>query len=211
MKKHLIISLVLISLFSCRVAKKAWVKETYAEKSIVAKNAITHDSIIKTEIRKIGTSVSKLGTYISNIETSRSLETESENTTVSGTIEAEDGKEKFVTFGNTKITSNGANVSFETTNARYISKEFQAKFQEISSELQLEKSKTESLQIAINSLKSEFSTFKSNIKSKTNTKIKTVKKTGFQFGVWLIAIIAIMIIILVRYFRKSIPFLNKII
>lgn len=206
MKKLIIILLILCS--SCRVAKKDWLKETFAEKATVKKSLTVRDSMFRSEISKIETSVSKIENSISKIETSSGSTSENESTTVSGSITAEDGKEKTATVGNTTITSNGANISFTTTTSKEISKAFEIKYQEQQTQLQLQKQTISSLRSQLTSLKTEFANFVSTYESEKNNKTKTVKKTGFQAGVWIIVAVVVIVLIVLWYFRKSIPFLN---
>lgn len=211
MKKYIIILLMFSLAFlcsSCRVAKKEWVKENFTEKATTQEIRVVQDSTFKSEISKIETSIHKIETFVSKIETFKTSENETESTTVSGSITAEDGKEKSVSIGGTTIKSHGANVTFETTTSKAISKEFQESFQQISKELQEKSVKLQEVQTELNSLKSEFSNFVSTYQSEKNAKTKEVKKTGFQFGVWIIVAIAIIITIFIWYFRKSIPFLK---
>lgn len=193
---------------SCRVAKKDWVKENYSERSEIEQLIQASEQTTKTEISKLETSVSKIETSISNSETSSTSETESQTTTVTGTITAEEGKEKSVTIGGTTIKSHGANVTFETTSSKAISKEFQESFQQISKELQEKSVKLQEVQTELISLKSEFASFVSTYQSEKNAKTKEVKKTGFQFGVWILIAVVLIVLVFIWYFRKSIPFLK---
>ena len=193
---------------SCRVAKKEWVKENFTEKATTQGIRVVQDSTFKSEISKIETSIHKIETSVSKNETKSTSDTESQTTTVTGTITAEEGKEKSVTIGGTTIKSHGANVTFETTSSKAISKEFQESFQQISKELQEKSVKLQEVQTELNSLKSEFASFVSTYQSEKNAKTKTVKKTGFQFGVWILIALAIIVLVFIWYFRKSIPFLK---
>jgi len=206
MKKAIYIVIV-ISLFSCRVAKKEWVQDNFTEKATINKSLIVQDSVFKSEILKIETSVSELETSVSNIETSSASEASNESTTVSGSIKAEDGKEKSVTIGNTTIKSNGANVSFETTSSKSLTKEFETKYQELNKILQSEKEFNQSLESELTSLKSEFSNFKSTYESEKTSKTKTVTKRGSTFSVWLMIILVLIGTAIFWWFRKRIPFL----
>lgn len=196
--KYLILCLVFISFCSCRVAKKSWVKETYAEKTEVTslkESFANSKETLKTEISET-----------LSLEFSEKLKQgttkESESTTVTGTIEAEDGKEKSVTIGGTTITSNGANISFETNS----SKEIATQYKELSSQLATERNLTQELQTELISLKSEFADFRSTYESDKTTKTKDVTKRGGTFGVWIFGIIALVVIFLLWYFRKMLPF-----
>lgn len=210
MKKYIIILLMFLLAFlcSCRVAKKEWVKENFTEKATTQGIRVVQDSTFKSEISKIETSIHKVETSIHKIETFKTTENQTENTTVSGSITAEEGKEKSVTIGGTTIKSLGASVTFETTSSKAISKEFQESFQQISKELQEKSVKLQEVQIELNSLKSEFSNFVSTYQSEKNTKTKEVKNTGFPFGVWILIAIVLIVLAVVWYLRKSIPFLR---
>lgn len=203
MKKYIIISLVFISLSSCRTVKKEWVKENFTEKATTQQIRVAQDSVFRSEIQKIETSVSQLETSVSKIETSKTSESETENTNVSGTIEAEDGKEKSVTIGNTTIKSNGANVSFSTSNTKTLTKEFERQLQEITQQLEFERTFNQTLQTEINSLKSEFANFTSTYESEKTTKTKEVTKRNFTLTTWLIIIGVLVLLYFIYRFRKK--------
>ena len=208
MKKFIILFLCLLTFNSCRVVKKEWVKENFTEKSTTQKINVIQDSIFSSEISKLETSVSKLETSVSNTETTSTSSSENESTTISGSIIAEDGKEKSVTVGGTTIKSNGANVTFETTSTKAINKAFERQFEELSTKLQEERKTNETLKTEMSSLKSEFANFVSTYESEKTTQSKTVKKSGLGFGFWLTLILIAIVISIVWYFRKSIPFLK---
>lgn len=209
MKRSLLILLVFWTFFvqSCRTAKKDWVNENFTSKSETEAFQKGIAKVTETLKKDVAESLTEFKKEVSSTATTSSSETESENTTVTGTITAEDGKEKSVTIGGTTIKSNGADVSFTTTASKEISKEFLEKFQEISSELQSEKLLRETLEAQLFSLKSEFANFRSSYESEKDTKTKTVNKKGLTGGFTFWIILAIIIIALIWYFRKSIPFI----
>lgn len=201
----LILAILLLS--SCRVAKKEWVNENFSEKETVNDFLTVQDSIVKSEIFKLQSHVSKIETSVSKIEALKTSESSNETTSVSGTLTAEDGKEKSVTIGNTTIKSNGANVSFETSSSMAISKEFESKHKELTKELNEQKKVSQNLRSELNSLKSEFSELKATYNSEKTLKSQTVTKKGFTLGFTSILILIVLAIAALFYFRKKIPFI----
>lgn len=208
MKKYLILLVVFITVSSCRVTQIGKEKESFVSRHDVEQLIEASQKTIKTELQTIENTVSKLETAISKTESASTTEASNETTNVSGSIIAEDGKEKSATIGNTTITSNGANISFSTTTTKDVTKAFQSIIHEQRQELQQQSKTIISLQSELTSLKKEFATFISNYESDKATRAKTVKKTGFQAGVWIIVAIVVIVLIVLWYFRKSIPFLN---
>ena len=207
MKKHLILSLVFISLFSCRTVKKEWVKENFTEKATTQEIRLVQDSVFKSEISRIETHISKIETSVSKNETTLESSSENSTTTVSGTIEAEDGKEKSVTAGDLTITTNGANVSFQTTSSKSLSKEFESKYQELTTLLQEEMQFTQLLQSELNSVKKENTFVKSEIERLETLFSKQTTKRNFTFGTWLIIAVIIIALFGLYRFRKKLNFL----
>lgn len=204
MKKHLILLVVFISFFSCRTVKKEWVKETFAEKSELTQFAQETQKTQETLKIELNEKVSQIETLVSKNETSSTSEVTNENTSVSGTIEAEEGKEKSVTIGDTTIKSNGANISFSTSSSTSVTKQFESKLQEITQQLEYERSLTQSLQSEVNTLKSEFANFRSAYESETTIKSKEVTKRNLTLGTWIIIAIIVIVLGLVYRFRKRI-------
>ena len=204
MKKYLILSIVFISLFSCRIAKKQWVKENYAEKSVIEESLTTQNTLQKNELSKITQEI--ITNFTQKLQEQKSKVSESESTDVSGTITAEDGKQKYVTIGNTTIKSDGANVTFKTSSN--ISKEFESRYKELE-----ENDKKQSIHIS--TLERRLDSVIINQKQmkveqdiiKTN-QTKSVKKSGLSFGSWFILIIVAIVLVAIWFFRKSIPFLS---
>jgi len=207
--KHYI-TLVAISLLmvSCRSVKKQWVEDNFTKNETVKHLVKQQDSIFDTKIHKIETSVSKLETSVSKNETKNETSSQEENTTISGSINAEDGKEKSVTFGDTEIKTNGASVTFTTSSSKQITKQITAKIETLTKQLNLEQTKTETLQREIISLKSEFAKIVSSLEAQKTNQTQTVKKAGFNFGVWIIIALVLAALAAVWYFKKSIPFLG---
>ena len=208
MKKLLILSLLFISFTSCRVAKKEWVKENFTEKSTVKESLTVQSDSINKRLEQLSESFNSKLKSISESKSSSSSESESESTNVTGTITAEDGKEKSVTINGTTIKSNGANISFETNSNKAISKEFKENFDQLTAELQTESSKRFQLEVEVRSLYSRLSELESNKEASKTTKSKEVTKRGFSFGVWLFFLLFGIAICTIWYFRKSIPFLS---
>jgi predicted nuclease with TOPRIM domain len=208
-------TIVLICLFllvllstSCRIAKKEWVKENFTEKEIINNTLKAKDSTTSIKVLDIYKKLSELETSIASSQTTSTSQSENETTTISGSLTAEAGKEKTVTIGNTTITSNGANVSFETVNTKALSKAFESKYQELTAKLQVLNEINEKQETQINSLKSEINNLKSNYTSLKNNQIKNVSKTGGTLGFTSIALIIILAITAFLFFKKQIPFLN---
>ncbi|MCB0447248.1 MAG: hypothetical protein KDD03_07010, partial [Gelidibacter sp.] len=146
---------LMLMLFSCRTAKKEWVKENFTEKSELQeiKDNLTYSNEeVKAEIRN--SLISEFSEKLKQ-QAEKTTNNESETTTVKGSITAEEGKEKSATVGNTTIKSNGANVTFETTSTKALSKEIESKYNELNQKLNQELKYNEYLYTEINSLKSE--------------------------------------------------------
>ena len=200
-KKITVIVLLTLLTFGCKTVKKEWVKENFTSKqesSLLKQSVSNLNKTLKSEISD--TSIKDFNEKLNQLS-KKITETESKNTTVSGSITAEDGKEKSVSIGNTEIKSIGANITFETTSSTSLSKEFETKYHELSQLLQSEREYREVLRIEIDSLKNEFANFVSNQESEKTTKYKEVKKR-------VISILVLLIIGTLYYFRKKIPFLN---
>jgi len=210
MKKTILLSLFLLALFSqgCRVAKKDWVKENFSQKTETNQTKQTLEQSLETLKREMSETINQKVTSLSQSTSESTTTNESETTTVTGTLTAEDGKEKSVTVGGTTITSNGANISFETSSSKKLIKEYQSEIQALTSELS--DIRTENVQMSqeLNSLKSEFALFRSTYTSDKETQSKTVKKTGFKFGFWVVLIIVLIVVGMLRYFRKQISFFS---
>lgn len=188
MKKLLIISILFISLFGCRIVKKEYLEENYVEKTELKQ--LEQDIIYSNERLKTEISTSIALDYNEKIKqaTEKTSSNESETTTVSGSIEAEEGKEKSVTVGNTTIKSNGANVSFETTNTKALSKEFESKYNELDQKYSLLEQSKKLLEIRLDSINTKLTDFEKNYNSEKTTKSKLVTKKQLAFGFVLLLI-----------------------
>lgn len=207
MKKLIAISTLFILFTSCRSVKKEWVKENFTEKSEISQLKANYSNLkntLKTEINE--TLILEINEKLKQEKVYESS-SKNETTTVSGSISAEDGKEKSVTIGSTTIKSNGANVTFKTSSTKEFTKQFESHLQELEIRLQESLLEISILRSENNSIKSEFANFKSTYDREKTSESKTVKKSGLSFGTWLILIIIIIVIVLIWYFRKSIPFL----
>ncbi|MCB0460344.1 MAG: hypothetical protein KDC74_10070 [Flavobacteriaceae bacterium] len=207
--KTIIILVIFLSLFvqSCRTAKKNWVEENFTSKTEIQAFQETFETSIETVKTETSETISEIRKEVSNSRSTNETTSESENTTVTVDITAEDGKEKSATVGGTTITSNGANVKVTTNSSKEVSREFQEKFQEISIQLNSEKQLRETLQSELTSLKKEFSDFRLSQQTEKTTKTVTVKKKGFTAPVWIIIALVVLIIAVIWYFRKKIPFI----
>lgn len=209
MKNRFCILVLCLLLFNCRTVKKEWVKENFTEKSTTTQLKSSQDSTLRSEISKIETSVSKIETSVSKIENSATSSAENETTDVSGNIVAEDGKTKSVTIGGTTIKSNGANISFKTSSSKATSKQIETFYENSERKFELQEQTISELRTELNSLKSEFNVLESAYESQKQTRSKNVKKTGLSFGMWAMIIIILIVLVLLWYFRHSIPFLSK--
>lgn len=203
MKKLLIISLLFISLFNCRTVKKEWVKETFAEKSelnYLGQNLSKMQETLKTNIKEtLNVTYSEILQKINETQTTKETET------ITGTIDitAEDGKEKSGSIGNTKVTSNGANITVQTATNKSFTKEFEALKQITETRLDSIINALKDVTIENNSLKSEIAKITSNQKSETNTTKKETNKRGWTFGAILLLIILLVLGGGYLYLRKK--------
>lgn len=205
MKNYLII-LAILTLSGCRTAKKEWVKENYQSKIEAVAMANELSNFTKTELTKINQSLILDFEEKLKQATQKTTQEESQSTTVSGTLTAEDGKEKSVTFGNTTIKSNGANVSFKTESRNSINKEYESNLKELHRQLDEERQFNQALNNEIISLKNQFANFASNQKTEKTTQTKEVNKKGWQTWVIVLAVFAGGIFAFSRWLdsRKSI-------
>lgn len=208
MKKLILFSAIILLFTSCRSVKKEWVKENFSEKATVNRSLSVQDSTLKSEISKIETSISKIETSISNTETTKESTSENETTSVSGSITAEEGKEKSVTIGGTTIKSNGANVTFETSSSKTMSREFESKFEQLTLQLEEQSETIQSLNSKLFNQQSEIESLESKYSSLKTSKSRVVKRSGLSFTTWLIIVLALAVVGAIWYFRKSIPFLR---
>lgn len=117
--------ILMLIVFSCRTAKKSWVEENFTSQEDFNKVQETTENYINSENKKLSQSFT--AKYSEFLEKFSNKETtiENENTSIKIDIEAEEGKEKSATVGNTKVTSNGAKISVETLYNKAFSKDFE--------------------------------------------------------------------------------------
>lgn len=186
---------IMLSLFSCKTAKKTWVEENFTSKDVFNTVQETTENFINTEVSTLRKDFTvKYSEFLQKEATKNN-----EATTVKGTITAEDGKEKSVNVGTTKIVSNGANISFEIASTKEQLKETETKQTEILEQLSQVEIKLQQTQNELNSLKSEFANYTSNQKTTT----KETNKRGFTFGVILIGIVLLVVFLVYRYFNRK--------
>jgi len=206
MKKLLFIIAVWILLFatSCRSVKKQWVKENFTEKVELQEAKETQSQTLKNEVEKIENKITNLKKSLSETQTTKETSEENENTTIEGTLTAEDGKEKSVQIGNTTIKSNGANVTFKTNSSKSTSKEFTSQIERLESQIISIESNYRNLQSDVNTLTKENTDLKRQIEQVKTTKQKDVNKSGFSFGFYLWLVIILALVAVVWYFRVTI-------
>ena len=201
MKKILIISILFISFFSCRTAKKEWVKENFTLKKTF---------VITEQEKRIKESVlSELNETINSIS-EQNTTTETNSTTISGSVEAEQGKEKTVDANGLKITTNGFNVSFESKSTKELSKEFESKFQELSQQINYQREVNETLRDSISSINNKLSKHDEEIETIKNSKSKEVTSRSFSFGFVMVLFLVIALLSVVIFFKSKIPFIKNL-
>lgn len=197
---------ILLMFFSCRTAKKTWVEENFTSKheiQSIQDNLTYSNEEVKSEIKN---SLILDFTEKLKLATEKTTNNETETTTTKIDIIAENGVEKKATAGNTTVTSNGANVSVQTTSSKALSKEFESKYNELSQKLDREQKYNEYLYTEINSLKSEIANLKSTYQSEKQAKTKETTKRGFTFWAVLIGGLIVVLGVAGYVFRSRIPF-----
>ena len=197
---------ILLMFFSCRTAKKTWVNENFASKQDISKLETTQLNSQKTLESKITNSLIIDFTEKLKLATEKTTNNETETTTTQIDIIAENGVEKKATAGNTTVTSNGANVSVQTTSSKALSKEFESKYQELSQKLDKEQKYNEHLYSEINSLKSEIANLRSTYQSEKQAKTKETTKRGFTFWAVIIGGLIVVLGVAGYVFRSRITF-----
>lgn len=189
-------------MFGCRTAKKEWVNENFTSKEVF-------NSTQKTTQNEINTQVTALSKYL-NAKFTEILQTETtkdtDATTVKGSITAEDGKEKSVTIGGTSIKSNGVNLTFEVASTKEQLKEYQSNQTELLEQLAITETKLQTTQKELTDLKNQFNTYVTEQEKAS----KETSKTGFTFGFMVTVFLVVLGLLSLWYFRKQIPFLNKL-
>lgn len=210
MKKTLIISILFISFFSCRTAKKEWVNENFTLKktSVITEQDILYK--ITEQEKMIKESVlSELNETINSIS-EKNTTTETNSTTISGSVEAEQGKEKTVDANGLKITTNGFNVSFESKSTKELSKEFESKFHELSQQINHQREVNETLRDSISSINNKLSKHDEEIESIKNSKSKEVTSRSFSFGFVIVLFLVIALLLVVIFFKSKIPLIKNL-
>lgn len=202
MKKYIIIPLLFISLFNCKIVKKDWLKENYVEKTeFESLENVVNSSNETATLSEDFLTLEKFNEFV-NALSQKSSESSSEATTVTGTIEAEEGKEKTATIGNTTITSNGANISFEIQNLKEASKSIELLQSELEQYKTFSENRYNTLEQAFNSEKQSRIALENELKSIKDTFTKNSDKKGFTFGttVLILGILLLIIALVVGYF-----------
>lgn len=203
----LFIIFLTFGLASCVTKKKFKESQTLLEQRILSQteNRITnYTQNIKTDVKE--SLLSEFKETLKEIKESTTTN-ENETTTISGTITAEDGKDKSATIGNTVIKTNGANVTFQTTSTKDINKQLETINKELTKTIT-------QLETSLKTIENEFNEFKNNqlkvndeLKSEKNTQTKETNRKGFNFLFIILLIIAILTYISYR-FRHKIPFIG---
>ncbi len=195
---------VFITFTGCRSVDKDWLKENYVSKAEAT--LIKTEALNETQRLNAATESNLNAKYEQFVQEVKQSENSNENETtkISGTIEAEEGKEKTAEIGDTKIKSNGATISFETTSTKEISKAFESRYQQLEQKLLEESKKTEQLQSQLNSLKSEIANLRSNQETEKTTKSKEKNSKGLTFGAVITILIILVIVGLVWYYWSKI-------
>lgn len=192
--KHVILILIVLTLSSCRVAKKEWVKENYTEKSQL-------QDFQNSQTVKLNELKETIKQQQQTVNTSQSVnQSEIETTEVTGTLTAEAGKEKTAVIGNTTIKSNGADISFKTNTSN--TKQTSKAIQELYTMLDYERNLNESFKSDINTLRNQVVALETQL----NAKSKETKKTGLPFSVWLVLFVIVALVFVYFKFRSKLPF-----
>lgn len=183
----LVISLIILfNLFSCRSVKKEWVKENFTEKSElqeIKENLTYSNELVKEDIRK--SILSEFNKSLIEIN-SKLNETLEENTIAKIDIEAEFGKIKEATIGNTKVTSNGAKISVETITSKYLQKDYESYKQENKETIEMLLNETLLLESNLEIVAKENNSLKTELKQIKDTQSKNVTIKQFSLGILLL-------------------------
>lgn len=200
MKKAILISLILITLTGCRTVKKDWVKDNYVEKSEIDQLKQSIERFKQTVNTSIDERIDSKYTSILNEMREAVKVDENETTTIIGSIEAEEGKEKSATIGNTIIKSNGSNITFESTLNKAFNKELETINSKMEQTIEEHKKSLKAFEIDFEAYKLETQKKIAELQSQLYQKDKTTNKKGFTFTFIIILGIAILIYV----FRKRI-------
>jgi hypothetical protein len=203
MKNLILILSILILSTSCRSVKKKWVSENFATKIETALLEGKLEQSQQLETQKTIDSFSQLLKSNSTTKTETNTSSNNESTTISGTITAQEGKTKTVSFGNTKIESDGANITFTSTNTKAQLRETQETISQLEQKFESITSHNTLLYKETQSALSQITILKQEVKSLKESKSKDLKKTGFPW--WIVIAIGIILsvyIIYKNYFSK---------
>lgn len=126
---------------------------------------------------------------------------ENESTTISGSITAEDGKEKTATIGNTTIKSNGANLTFQTTSTKAINKQLETINKELTQSLNEERNARISLENEFIEYVKEQNQINESLKAELEKQSKEINKKGLSFWVIIIALVSAILFIAIKFFK----------
>ena len=184
MKKTILI-IALLFLTNCRTVKKSWLKDNYVSKSEanLLKKSIDSTLAIKT------TDIIERIAAVKKETTNNVTESNNKVTEIQGTIDAVEGEIKTATIGNTTIVSNGANISFKTSEIANISKEYK----ELNSLLESERIVNERIKNEVKSIKNEFTSFKQKYESEREATSKEIRKSGVKFWFLLSVVLAALL------------------
>lgn len=192
---------ILLMFFSCRTVKKEWVKENFTEKSELQeiKESLNYSNeLIKEDIRQ--TILAEFNKSLVEI-TSKLNETLEENTIAKIDIEAEFGKIKEATIGNTKVTSNGAKISVETNTSKYLSKDYESYKKETQETIEMLLSENVLLDKKIDKYSLENNSLKTELTQIKETQSRYVTKKQLGLGFVLLIVIGLIIYFLNKRFN----------
>lgn len=200
MKKPILISLLLITLTGCRTVKKDWVKANYVEKSEINQLKQSVETFKQTINTSIDERIDSKYTSILNEMREAVKVDENETTTIIGSIESEEGKEKSAIIGNTTIKSNGSNITFESTLNKSFNKELETVNAKMEQTVEEYRNSLKTFENDFTSYKTETDRTIAELKAQLDQKNKTTNKKGFSFTFIILAVVCVLIYI----FRKRI-------
>ena len=205
--KKILLLLLAFAVYSCGSVKKKWVNENFAEKAALESLRENNISLNKESEERIMQELYLDFNSIMMEELSKLKITSDENSELSGTLKAEDGKEKTVSFGGNTITANGADISFLWSKKNTSEKEYKKQINEFSEQIEKKEISIKNLELRLDSLQSEVDNLKSVKESKKETTSKEKTRSFWSFWIWIILIAAILVFLVYRYGKKYIPFL----